>query len=124
MLITIIIMSLTVGDTVHQNGSSPTTVTVRATGIGFPPAKGRAEQKRLMARRAAEVVAVRNLSAKLGPESSRHLPPFRYVSTQEHPNGSVEVTVETEVKIAAKTGTSQPNLKKRVCPPRPVRHAP
>lgn len=46
-----------------------------------------------MARRAAEVTAVRNLARKM-QESGRTLQGFRYVSTRRLQNGVIEVTVE------------------------------
>jgi hypothetical protein len=55
----------------------------------------RGAQARLMARRAAEVVAVRNLASKLGLPSGARVPSFRYVEARELKGGAVEVTVET-----------------------------
>ena len=71
--------------------------TVRAVGVGRPPPRMQGAQARLMARRAAEVAALRNLAAKLGLGPRAHLPAFRYVGTKHLPDGSVEVTVETMV---------------------------
>jgi len=71
----------------------PATVTAR--GMGFPPRHMRGAQAKLMARRAAEVVAVRNLAAQLGLPAGARVRSFRYVSAQELPGGAVEVTVET-----------------------------
>ncbi len=70
-------------------------VVVRATGVGHPPPRMAGPRGRLMARRAAEVVAVRNLATKLGMGHRAALRGFRYVSTRHRPDGSVEVTVET-----------------------------
>lgn len=67
---------------------------VRASGIGYPPRGMRGPQGNLMARRAAEVVAVRNLAARLGHGWSAHLRGFRYVSTTYRRDGSVLVVVE------------------------------
>jgi len=80
---------------------------IRATGVGYPPRRVGGGRARLMARRAAEVVAQRNLALKVGqtcgnskatPTVSRtvraRLSGFRYVSERDLPNGGVEVTVE------------------------------
>ena len=87
-------------------------VLVRATGIGYPPPRMRSPRARLMARRAAEVVAVRNLARKLGYGDHATLRGFRYVSALYRADGSVEVTVEKARPIV-----------RRVCRVvRPVRH--
>ncbi len=69
-------------------------VVIRACGIGFPPPRLRGPQARLMARRAAEVVALGNLATKLGQGPRATIRSFRYVSTSYRSNGSVEVVVE------------------------------
>lgn len=74
-----------------------TVVVVSATGVGYPPRRMRGVQARLMARRAAEVTAVRNLAARIGLSPGSHLGSFRYVSFRNLPGGAVEVTVETMV---------------------------
>lgn len=94
----------------------PQTTAVRATGIGRPPKHMTGPQARLMARRAAEVVAVRNLAAKLqgqpiptGRAGTAHtrldavVRGFRYLPSRELPDGTIEVTVEL-----AQPGTSPP----------------
>ena len=48
----------------------------------------------MMARRAAEVVAVRNLAKKLGYPRRATIRGFRYVSTEYLDDGSVRVTAE------------------------------
>lgn len=82
-------------------------VVVRAVGIGFPPPRMPGAQGRLMAQRAAEVVAVRNLAVKLGVGPQGRLPSFRYASTKHLLNGSVEVTVETTSPVGRNT-TARP----------------
>jgi len=51
-------------------------------------------QARLMARRAAEVSAVRNLGKKLGLDSTSRVRQFTYESIRYLANGQVEVTVK------------------------------
>jgi len=72
-------------------------VAIQATGVGHP-AKGMAGARaKLMARRAAEVAAARNLALKIDPTGRQGAPPFRYVSTKFLSDGSVEVVVEAKV---------------------------
>lgn len=83
---------------------------IRATGIGRPPAGRPPAQARLMARRAAEVVAVRNLAAKVyghHVESSGGtqrttvrglIRGHRYLPARVLPDGRVQVTVELPVR--------------------------
>ena len=78
--------------------STPNAVKVTASGVGYPPPHMRGAQARLMAQRAAEVVAVRNLSRKLGLPPGSPVGPFRYVATRRLPNGAVEVTVEATLR--------------------------
>lgn len=74
------------------------TIVVRATGVGYPPRHVRGARARLMAQRAAEVVAVANLAKRLGNGQRARVRGFRYVSTRVRPNGSVEVVVEKRVR--------------------------
>lgn len=67
---------------------------VRATGIGRPPKHLQGPRARLMARRAAEVVAVRNLARKIPAPFARPVRNFRYVAERNLDDGRVEVTVE------------------------------
>lgn len=67
---------------------------VLVTGNGRAPARATGPQTRLMAKRAAEIVALRNLSKELGLASPASLSGFRYVSSAHHADGSVTVTVE------------------------------
>lgn len=66
---------------------------VVATGIGRPPPNIRGGRARLMARRAAEVIAVRNLARKLGLGARATVGGFRYLPAKYLPDGRVEVTV-------------------------------
>ena len=76
-------------------------VVVRATGIGYPPPRMKGAQARLMARRAAEVAAVRSLGRKLGLGSNARVGNFKYVAARYLPGGAVEVTVEAVRTLAA-----------------------
>jgi hypothetical protein len=94
---------------------------IRATGIGRPPHGRSPAQARLLARRAAEVVALRNLAAKLeahdraapeGPPATgtfrrtslAHLRGFRYLPPRYLPDGRVEVTVELPLPLRPRSG--------------------
>lgn len=75
---------------------------VRATGVGYPPMGMQGPQARLMAQRAAEVNAVRNLSNMLGGGPRAYLSGFHYVSRAKRADGSFEVTVEARVLPASR----------------------
>ena len=91
------------------------TRTVRATGIGRSPARYTGVRARLMAQRAAQLVAARNLLLKLAatqqgaaergaPERgrrTRRLRGFRYLPTVFRPDGTAVATIEITV-IAGK----------------------
>lgn len=97
---------------------------LRVTGVGYAPARLSGPRARLMARRAAEVVAQRNLAAELARLStgvggvrvahrlSARIAGFRYVAQRDLPDGSVEVTIEWPARTAGVRGwtpaTSQP----------------
>ena len=68
--------------------------TIRATGIGQPPSHITGSRATMMARRAADVIAVRNLANKLGLGRRATIRGFRYVLTEYRPDGSVRVVVE------------------------------
>ncbi|MHC4064416.1 MAG: hypothetical protein ACYSUI_07935, partial [Planctomycetota bacterium] len=87
---------------------------IRATGVGYPPRHMTGARAKLMARRAAEVVAVRNLAIKLsgdaaaiGRTQAKHsrvnarIRGFRYLPPRYRSDGSVEVTVKLPVTAAA-----------------------
>ena len=88
---------------------------VQATGIGHPPPGLEGARARLMARRAAEVVAARNLARKLGCRRRATLHGFRYVSTDHLPDGSVRVTVE----CPRSTASANPGPQAQPSPPAP-----
>lgn len=67
---------------------------VAATGHGRAPAHIRNPQARLMARRAAEVVALRNLAHELKLPPTTALRGHRTVSVTDQPDGSAIVTLE------------------------------
>jgi len=97
---TALILSIVIlGGYPGQGPISTAPTLVRAVGTGFPPSRVKGAQARLLARRAAEVSALRNLATKLELRRHGRLPPFRYVSTKHLPNGSIEVTVETIIPI-------------------------
>lgn len=71
---------------------------VRAEGFGRPPMHLSGARARLMARRAAEVTAVRNLAAKLRLPPGSRIQGFRYLPPTYRPDGWVEVVVEYRPK--------------------------
>jgi hypothetical protein len=119
MLTAFLIVCLTLGGSPGRGPLPTPTAAVQAVGIGYPPPRLPGVQGRLMALRAAEVVAVRNLAVRLGVGPQGRLPTFRYVSTKYLPNGSVEVTVETTVPFGRNT-TASPTTKNGVRPWRQV----
>jgi len=119
MLTAFLMVCLTQGGSPGRGPLPTPTAAVQAVGIGYPPPRLPGVRGRLMAQRAAEVVAVRNLAVKLGVGSQGRLPSFRYVSTKHLLNGSVEVTVETTVPVGRST-TAPPTTNNGVRPRRQV----
>ncbi|MHC5110894.1 MAG: hypothetical protein ACYTHJ_13575 [Planctomycetota bacterium] len=74
------------------------TQVIRVEGKGLPPKKYQGNRARMMARRAAEVVAVRNLARHLGLRSPARLRGFKYRQPVYHKDGSVTVSVEYRVR--------------------------
>jgi len=68
---------------------------LEAIGVGYPPARLAQPQARLMARRAAEVSAVRNLYREINPADPVQRVPFRYVSSVTRTDGSIVVRVSS-----------------------------
>jgi len=75
--------------------------TVRAEGVGRPRPGVTGPRARLLARRAAEVTAVRNLAARLGCRQACTIRGFRYVLTEDLDDGSVRVVVEKQIEPRA-----------------------
>jgi len=67
-----------------------------ATGVGVGVTRGQGPQARLMAQRAAEVRAVRDLGGKLGVPNGGTVRGFRYVRRERLPNGHVRVIVRAD----------------------------
>lgn len=70
------------------------TPVVRAQGWGRPPAKYTGARAKLMARRAAEVVALRNLAARLDLPPGGVLRGFTWRPPTYHADGSVTIIAE------------------------------
>lgn len=89
---------------------------IRAMGLGHPPLWMGGGQARLMARRAAEVRAVRSLAMKLGSGRRTRICGFRYAATAYRSDGTVYVVVEhpmsTSTTVWATTRV-HPNTKRR-----------
>jgi len=93
-------------------------VVVRASGIGRPPPGKSGAQARLLARRAAEVAALRNLLVRLQGWPARKpgraaiapaqgsLRGYRFLPPKYLPDGSVQVTVELPVFPATRIGST------------------
>jgi hypothetical protein len=92
---------------------------IRATGVGHPTPGLPPSQAKLMARRAAEVRAVRALAAKLGYHHRATIRGFRYVSTTYRPDDTVEVVVEYPSRV--RQGDARPGVHARSIPENPPR---
>jgi hypothetical protein len=68
--------------------------TVQAVGLGAPRQKGTPAQQRLLARRAAEVGAARNLAMRCGHGPGGLLKGFHYRTVRVRPDGWTEVMIE------------------------------
>jgi len=119
MLTAFLMVCMILGASTGQGTFPMPAAAVQALGIGYPSPKLPGAQGRLMAQRAAEVVAARNLAVKLGVGPRGRLPSFRYVSTKNLPNGAIEVTVETMLPVRRNT-TVSPTTKYGLCPQRQV----
>ncbi len=93
---------------VKGNSVSVDRTVIQAVGIGKPPAKYHGVRARLMAERAAHVVAARNLLAKLNgvdtPKTGSgqiriegYLSGVRFLPTVFHGDGSAEVIAEIDI---------------------------
>lgn len=82
---------------------------IMAVGIGRSPGRYKGARARLMAERAAQVVAARNLLAKVSQTEMPHrgtgrirvegrLAGIRYLPTVFHPDGSAEVVAEVTLR--------------------------
>lgn len=101
-----------------QPPKKPRPGVVRAVGISKPPRRMAGARAKLMARRAAEVRAVRNLIIKLGYGPQTVIRGFRYVSTEYLADGSVRVMVEiprSVVKHQPRTKDSSVRSTKPTC---------
>lgn len=98
MLGTLFAIAVVMSGPLGQPATRPPVRVIRAMGLGHPPPRMSGGQARLMARRAAEVRAVRNLAVKLGFGRRARVRGFRYATTIYRPDGSVEVVVEQPVR--------------------------
>ena len=98
MLGTLFAIAIVVPGPLGQPATRSPVRVIRAMGLGHPPPQMSGGQARLMARRAAEVRAVRNLAVKLGFGRRARVRGFRYTATRYRPDGSVEVVVEQPVR--------------------------
>lgn len=73
--------------------AAPRDASPAAVGVGHPTPGRSPAQARLMARRAAEVVAVRNLARQHTSSPSAHICGFHYVRYRAFRDGRVEVIV-------------------------------
>ncbi|MEK6674783.1 MAG: hypothetical protein AABZ47_03915 [Planctomycetota bacterium] len=93
-LIPLISLLWMVGPPFDPSGVTPQPVLQEAVGIGRPPARGSVAQRRLMARRAGEVVAVRQLARECSTPNGQVFRGFRYGSARTLSHGRLVVKVE------------------------------
>lgn len=79
---------------VQTSTAAPAQRVIVVSGEGRAPARMRGPQARLMARRAAEVVALRNLAHELNLPTPATLTRFRFISAAHRSDGSVVVVLE------------------------------
>jgi len=101
MLGAFFILGMVITGPLSQPVVQPPGCVIRATGVGHPPPGMTGGRARLMARRAAEVWAVRNLVTKLGCRGRATIRGFHYAATTYRADGSVEVVVEYVVNASA-----------------------
>ena len=116
----LVVVLLMFPGSVGQPGRHPPVRVIRATGVGYPPGRMSGAQARLMAKRAAEVRALRNLATKLGHGRHARVRGFRYLPARYRADGSVRVVVEKVVSAprASPPRTCWGSFPKRHCLPR------
>lgn len=94
MLTLALLFSTIVVTSADQPAAEPRAPVIHATGTGRPSPRHPPVQAHLMARRAAEVVAVRNAGRQDGQGNLMFVRGFQYLQARTHADGSVEVTVQ------------------------------
>lgn len=116
MLGTLFAIAVVMPGPLDKPATRPSVGVIRAMGLGHPTLRMSGGQARLMARRAAEVRAVRNLAVKLGSGRRARICGFRYAATRYRPDGSVHVVVEYPMSTSGTlcaTTRVHPNTKRR-----------